>query len=195
MLLIAFVQKIDAFKNTSTDRDEYTKSLCLEEFSQNCTVCNLIQGSDNWYLNPQSLDTLLSRTCFKGGSLYHLMLKIIGLHDVHKYWANIIILSHSGSNTKFLKNPLDHSKPKCYFRWTKGICNAEKFSNTLDRNNLFPSFIFNNFIYFAVDTTPQFETREFNATENKNASFELPFSALDKERVAAIVSLVIVKGW
>ena len=54
---------------------------------------------------------------------------------------------------------------------------------------------FTNFIYFAVDTTPQFETREFNATENKNASFELPFSALDKERMAAIVSLVIVKGW
>ena len=47
MLLITFVQKIDAFKNTSTDRDEYTKSLHLEEFSQNCTVCNLIQGSDN----------------------------------------------------------------------------------------------------------------------------------------------------
>ena len=68
MLLITFVQKIDAFKNTSTDRDEYTKSLHLEEFSQNCTVCNLIQGSDSLYLNPQSLDTLLSNTCFKGGS-------------------------------------------------------------------------------------------------------------------------------
>ena len=47
MLLITFVQKIDAFKNTSADRDEYTKSLYLEEFSQNCTVCNLIQGSDS----------------------------------------------------------------------------------------------------------------------------------------------------
>lgn len=96
------------------------------------------------------------------------------------------------SSLKILSTTVSQS---VIFRWTKGICNTEKFSNTLDRNNLFPSFIFTNFIYFAVDTTPQFETREFNATENKNASFELPFSALDKERMAAIVSLVIVKGW
>ncbi|XP_022800058.1 uncharacterized protein LOC111337931 isoform X2 [Stylophora pistillata] len=44
------------------------------------------------------------------------------------------------------------------------------------------------------DTTPQSENREFNSTENKNASFELSFSALDKERKDAYVSLVIVKG-
>ena len=94
------------------------------------------------------------------------------------------------SSLKILSTTVSQS---VIFRWTKGICNTEKFSNTLDRNNLFPSFIFTNFIYFAVDTTPQFETREFNDTENKNASFELPFNALDKERMAAIVSLVIVK--
>ena len=60
MLLITFVQKIDAFKNTSADRDEYTKSLYLEEFSQNCTVCNLIQGSDRY----PSFKHLLQRRFF-----------------------------------------------------------------------------------------------------------------------------------
>ncbi|KAL9976385.1 hypothetical protein ACROYT_G013683 [Oculina patagonica] len=44
------------------------------------------------------------------------------------------------------------------------------------------------------DTTPRSQNKVFTALENSNASFELTFSALDKQRRAANISLDIIKG-
>lgn len=52
-----------------------------------------------------------------------------------------------------------------------------------------------NAFLFYVDTTPQSENMVFTAIENSNASFELSFSALDKQRRPANISLDIIKGW
>lgn len=47
---------------------------------------------------------------------------------------------------------------------------------------------------FCVDTSPQFQNKVFIALENSNASLELTFSALDKQRRPANTSLNIIKG-
>ena len=47
---------------------------------------------------------------------------------------------------------------------------------------------------FCVDTSPQFQNKVFIALENSNASLELTFSALDKQRRPANISLDIIKG-
>lgn len=45
-----------------------------------------------------------------------------------------------------------------------------------------------------VDTSPQFQNKVFTALENSKASLELTFSALDKKRRPANISLDIIKG-
>ena len=49
-------------------------------------------------------------------------------------------------------------------------------------------------VIVVLDTKPQFESKEFTASEDSNVSIELMFSALNKQRRPANVSLMIVKG-
>ena len=49
-------------------------------------------------------------------------------------------------------------------------------------------------VIVVLDTKPQFESKEFTASEDSIASIELMFSALNKQRRPANVSLMIVKG-
>ena len=49
-------------------------------------------------------------------------------------------------------------------------------------------------VIVVLDTKPQFESKEFIASEDSIVSIELMFSALNKQRRPANVSLMIVKG-
>ncbi|XP_067044679.1 uncharacterized protein [Acropora muricata] len=55
--------------------------------------------------------------------------------------------------------------------------------------------VFSHFAELDVfETTPQFESEEVTSPENRNISIQLDFSALDKQRAPANVSVSIIKG-
>ena len=88
-------------------------------------------------------------------------------------------------------------RAKAFFLTNRSFC----FLFSFNYAGYFGSYGFNCLFFFVVaavtvvvDTRPQFESKEFTASEDSNVSVELTFSALNKQRRRASVSLVIVKG-